>query len=94
MVVEAHRGAALRREDRALFNFFVKGMTTAAHRSIELLAGLGMVGYCAYSVYQGRIFGRLRFYTRRDEPWLFWTTIIIALSVGIVFLSGHVSWRD
>jgi hypothetical protein len=69
-------------------------MTTAAHRSVELLVGLGMVGYCAYSMYKGRNFGRLRFYTRSEEPWSFWTTVIIALCIGMVFLTGHVSWRD
>jgi len=53
-----------------------------------------MVGYCAYSMYKGRIFGRLRFYTRSEEPWSFWTTVIIALCIGMVFLTGHVSWRD
>jgi hypothetical protein len=69
-------------------------MTTVAHRSIELLVGFGIVGYCAYSMYQGRILGRLRFYVRSEEPWAFWTTVLIALCVGIMFVTGHVSWRE
>jgi hypothetical protein len=64
-----------------------------AHRSIELLVGFALLGYCGYSMYKGRILGRLRFYSRSEDPWSFWTTIIIALCIAIMFLSGHVSWR-
>jgi len=69
-------------------------LTTAAHRSIEFLVGLSLIGYCMYSMYEGRIFGRLRFYTRSEDPWSFWTTSMIAFGVGMLFLFGHVTWRD
>jgi hypothetical protein len=77
-----------------LLNSIVRPMTKTAHRSIELLVGLGMVGYRAYSMYQGHIFGRFRSYTRSEEPWSFWTTVLIVFCIGLIFLSGHVSWRD
>jgi hypothetical protein len=69
-------------------------MTTAARRSIERLVGFALVGYGVYSPCKGRIFGRLRFYTRSEDPWSFWTTVMIAFCIGMVFLSGYVSWRD
>jgi uncharacterized membrane protein YfcA len=68
----------------------VRQVSTAPHRSIEILVGIALIGYCSYSMYRGRIFGRLRFYTRREDPWSFWTIVIVALCIGIVFLFGHV----
>jgi hypothetical protein len=64
-------------------------MSTASHRSIEILVGFALVGYCSYSMYRGRIFGRLRFYTRREDPWSFWTIVIVALCVGIACEVGE-----
>jgi hypothetical protein len=69
-------------------------MRLASQRSIEILGGVALVGCCTYSMYKGRIFGRLRFYTRGEDPWSFWTIVIVALCIGIMFLSGHVSWRE
>jgi hypothetical protein len=69
-------------------------MTPAAQRAIELVVGVALVGYCAYAINTGRIQGRFRLYTRSEDPWKFWVTTLIAFCVGIVFLAGHVSWRQ
>ena len=65
----------------------------AAHRLIELLVGGGVVAYCAYAMYAGRVFGRTRSYSRSENPWMYWLIVVISLAAGIAFLLGFVSWR-
>jgi hypothetical protein len=69
-------------------------MSSGTHRATELLVGFALVGYCAYGICKGRIVGKLRVFTRRENPWSFWTTVLFTLCIGLLFLLGYVSWRD
>lgn len=64
------------------------------HRAVEVLAGLALIGYGAYSVYAGHVLGKFRSYERGANPWSFWTAIAVTLAVGTAFLFGAVSWRQ
>lgn len=68
-------------------------MSPATHRAVELLIGFAMVGYCVYAVNTGYVPGKFRSYSRVEDPWSFWTSILIMLGVGTAFLFGAVSWR-
>jgi hypothetical protein len=68
-------------------------MSTGIHRAVELVVGVALVGYCAYSLRAGRIMGKFRSYERSERPWSFWSGIIITLGIGLAFLFGVVSWR-
>jgi hypothetical protein len=52
-----------------------------------------MVGYCVYAINTGYVPGKFRSYSRVEDPWSFWTSILIMLGVGTAFLFGAVSWR-
>jgi hypothetical protein len=69
-------------------------MSSATHRAVEILVGLALVGYCAYALYTGQIMGKFRSYSRSENPWSFWTAVLITLGVGTAFLFGAVSWRN
>jgi hypothetical protein len=69
-------------------------MTTASHRAVGLLVGFGSLGDCAYALYSGDVMGKFHSYNRSENPWSFWTTILVIFSIGAVFLFGYVSWRD
>ena len=69
-------------------------MSLATHRAVEILVGLALVGYCAYALYTGQIMGKFRSYSRSENPWSFWTAVLITLGVGTAFLFGAVSWRN
>lgn len=68
-------------------------MSTGTHRAVELFFGVALVGYCTYAMYTGQVQGKFRSYSRSENPWAFWTTVLITLGVGIAFLLGAVSWR-
>lgn len=68
-------------------------MTTASHRAVELLVGVGLLGYCAYAIYSGNVLGKYRSYNRCENPWSFWTTVLVVSGIGAAFLFGYVSWR-
>ena len=55
---------------------------------------VAVVGYAAYAIYTGSILGKFRAYNRSENPWSFWATILLTLGIGLVFLSGAVSWRN
>jgi hypothetical protein len=38
--------------------------------------------------------GKFRSYSRDENPWSFWTTVLITLGVAAAFLFGTVSWRN
>jgi hypothetical protein len=65
-----------------------------SHRTLELIVGISLIGYCAYAVSTGRVVGRWRVHRRADERWAFWGTILLVLLVGGLFLLGTVSWRE
>lgn len=68
-------------------------MSTGTHRAAELVIGLALLAYGAYSIYTGHVQGKFRSYSRGDNPWSFWTAVLITLGVGAAFLFGAVSWR-
>jgi hypothetical protein len=68
-------------------------MNPATHRAVELLVGFALIGYCAYAIFTGRVQGKFRSYSRDENPWSFWTGVLITLGVGTAFLFGAVSWR-
>jgi hypothetical protein len=72
----------------------VRRMSATTHRAVELLMGSVLVGYCAYAIYTGRVMGKFRSYERTENPWSFWTTVLIVLGIGTAFLLGFVSWRN
>ncbi len=65
-----------------------------SHRTLELVVGISLIGYCAYAVITGRVVGGWRVYTREDERWAFWGTLLLVLLIGGLFLLGKVSWRE
>jgi len=75
-------------------NLIIRRMSTATHRAVELLVGFALLGYGAYAIYAGHVLGKFRSYTRSDNPWSFWTAVLITLGVGTAFLFGAVSWRN
>jgi hypothetical protein len=62
-------------------------MSTFTHRAIELIVGFSLVGYCTYAIYTGRVLGKFRSYSRSQEPWSFWATVLITAGVGAMFSS-------
>jgi hypothetical protein len=69
-------------------------MSAATHRAIEVLIGFALVGYSAYAIFTGNVLGKFRSYSRSENPWSFWTAVLITLAVGTAFLFGAVSWRN
>jgi hypothetical protein len=69
-------------------------MSTGIHRAVELVVGFALVGYCAYAIYTGQIRGKLRLYSRSENPGWFWTSVLITFGIGLAFLFGAVSWRN
>ena len=65
----------------------------AGHRLVELLVGAGVVAYCGYAMYAGRVFGRASSHSRLEDPWMYWLTVLLGLAAGIAFLLGFVPWR-
>ena len=65
----------------------------SAARLVEVLVGAALVGYCVYAIYTGRVLGRIRLYSRSQEPWTFWAVVLVGLACGVAFLLGNVSWR-
>jgi hypothetical protein len=63
-------------------------MSTGTHRALELLVGFGLIGYCAYAIYTGRVRGTVRTYSRDENPWIFWTAILITLGFSTAVLFG------
>ncbi len=69
-------------------------MTSATtHRVIELLIGLSLLGFCAYEIYTGEAKGAWRSYSRSEEPWSYWTSMVLKLSITAAFLFGYTAWR-
>ena len=69
-------------------------MSTGTHRAVELVVGCALVGYCAYAIHTDQVLGKFRSYSRSENPWSFWTAVLITLGVGTAFLFGAVSWRN
>jgi hypothetical protein len=74
-------------------NTYASRMSPATHRAVELLIGFALVGYGAYAIYTGKVLGKFRSYSRDENPWSFWTGVLVTLGVGIAFLFGAVSWH-
>lgn len=68
--------------------------TTTAHRVLELLVGFALLGYSVYEIYVGEARGKFRYYSRYDEPFSFWTSVLLQLGIAAAFLFGASSWRS
>jgi hypothetical protein len=79
---------------RRRLNPFVRRADEAIHRVIELVVGFSVIGHFIYAMGTGSISGKFRLYTRREHPFSFWATVLIAFGIGIVFMFGQVSWRN
>ncbi len=63
------------------------------HRVIEILIGLGLLGFCAYEAYTGEARGAWRSYCRSEAPWSYWTSILFKLGITAAFFFGYTAWR-
>lgn len=63
-----------------------------ARRLVEILIGVIVMGMVVYSIRTGSVRG-WRLYSREDEPWTFWTSIVVQAGIGACFLLGFVSWK-
>jgi hypothetical protein len=72
----------------------VRRMSTGTHRAVELIVVFALVGYCAYAIYTGHALGKFRSYSRSEDPWSFWATVLITFGISLAFLFGAVSWRN
>lgn len=85
----------LRQSDARPPDFTVRQMSTATtHRVIELLIGFVLLGFCGYELYTGRARGAFRSYDRYEEPWSYWTSMLVKLGITAAFLFGFTRWRD
>ena len=64
-----------------------------ARRLVEVLIGVGLIGFCLHAIWTGYARGSYRSYSRVNEPGSFWTTVLIVLAIGAAFLFGATSWR-
>ena len=62
-------------------------------RVLELVVGMVLVGYCAWCLYTGRLQGKFRQYDRSEDPFSYWSGLILTFAIGLVFLYGTASWR-
>ena len=76
-------------------NFTVRRMSTAlAHRLAELLIGLALLVYCGYELYTGQARGAWRSWYRDEQPWSYWTSMVLKLAIAGGFLFGFATWRN
>jgi hypothetical protein len=68
--------------------------TGTAHRALEFLVGLALLGYCTYEIFTGQARGAWRSYNRSVEPWSYWTSMVLKLGITAAFLFGYTAWRD
>jgi hypothetical protein len=57
-------------------------------RGVKFLIGLALLGLCIYEIYTGQARGRFRTYDRDEEPWSFWSSVLLKLAVTCGFLCG------
>jgi len=69
-------------------------MREAMPRTLELVVGFALVGYCMYAIYKGEMQGKFRVFSRQENPCSFWACVSITLGIGVAFLLGAVSWRN
>ena len=76
------------------FNSTVRRMSAViTHRVVEVLVGLALLGFSAYEIYTGEAKGAWRSYYRSEEPWWYWTSILLQLAITAAFLFGYTAWR-
>jgi len=76
-------------------NFTVKRMSAAfTHRLIELLIGLALLAYCGYELYTGQARGAWRSWYRDEQPWSYWTSMVLKLAIAGAFLFGFTTWHN
>jgi hypothetical protein len=58
-----------------------------ALRLVAALIGVGIFGYCAYSIRTGSFTGNFnRLYVRADEPGSFWLAVALSAAIGAAFI--------
>jgi hypothetical protein len=68
-------------------------ITATTHRVVEVLVGLALLGFSAYEIYTGEARGAWRSYYRSEEPWWYWTSVLLQLGIAAAFLFGYTAWR-
>jgi len=63
-------------------------------RLVELFFAVVIIGYCVQAIRSGDFRGSWRSYNRVDEPFAFWSVVLITLAIGLCFLFGFTSWRN
>jgi len=76
-------------------SFTVRRMSTPfTHRLIALLIGLALLAYCGYKLYTGQARGAWRSWYRDEQPWSYWTSMVLKLAIAGAFLFGFTTWRN
>jgi len=68
--------------------------TPFTHRLIALLIGLALLAYCGYELYTGQARGAWRSWYRDEQPWSYWTSMVLKLAIAGAFLFGFTTWRN
>jgi hypothetical protein len=63
-------------------------------RLIELFFAVVLIGYSVQAIRTGDFRGSWRTYSRADQPFSFWSGVLITLAIGLCFLFGFTSWRN
>jgi hypothetical protein len=65
-----------------------------ARRLVEVFFGVVIIGSSAYAIRNGSFRGAWRSYSRANEPWSFWSAVMVSAALGACFLFGLTSWRE
>jgi len=52
-------------------------------RLLEVAVGVALVGYCVYAVSTGEVLGKFRVYSRSEQPWAVWATVLITPAAAL-----------
>jgi hypothetical protein len=63
-------------------------------RLVELFFAVVLIGSCVQAIRTGSFMGGWRSYCREEEPFSFWSGVLITLAIGLCFLFGFTSWRN
>jgi|HubBroStandDraft_1064217.scaffolds.fasta_scaffold334022_3 hypothetical protein len=63
-------------------------------RLVELFFAVVLIGVCVQAIRTGEYRGGWRSYSRTDDPFSFWSGVVITLAIGLCFLFGFTSWRQ
>jgi hypothetical protein len=63
-------------------------MSPANRRVVEVVIGLALLGYTVYEIRRGEYRGKWRIYNRHEDPWSFWSGIVLQFGISFLFLIG------